>query len=78
MSVSNRTLLVGRGRVAGKLHEEQTVKMLEEHKKQVGKVIKVKIDDRTWIELPASMSGEQIEERRKLFLENQKNKNKRK
>lgn len=77
MSVLNRAPSARRGRVAGMSQEEHIVQMLKEHKKWVGEVILVKIDERTSIELPASMSREQIEERKILFLENQKNKNKR-
>lgn len=64
----------GRGRSPRKserLSQEEVVnQVLEEHKKSVGEVICIKIDARTSIELPASLSVEDRQKRVDNYIKN--------
>lgn len=74
MNVQSKAPSRGRGRTVKKnerlTQEEQVKQLLEDHKKTLGEVVCIKIDDRTSIELPASMSTEDREKRIKNYLKN--------
>lgn len=53
-----------------RLTQDEILKsLLEDHKKSQGEVVWIKIDDRTHIELPASLSEEDRKKRVKNYLE---------
>ncbi|WP_296939386.1 hypothetical protein [uncultured Dysgonomonas sp.] len=54
-----------------RLTQEEILKqILDDHKKSLGKVVCIKIDERTSIEVPASMSEEDRAKRIKNYLKN--------
>ncbi len=69
-----RALSRGRGRTVKKnerLSQEEVLnQILDDHKKNIGDVVCIKIDDRTSIELPASMSVEDREKRVENYIKN--------
>ena len=74
MEVQNKVPARRRGssvRKGDQLSQEEALKqLLESHKKSIGEVVWVKIDDRTHIELPANMSEKEREKRIKNYLMN--------
>ncbi|MBD8389297.1 hypothetical protein [Dysgonomonas sp. BGC7] len=74
MDVQSKTPSKGRGRVMKKperiSQEEMLKKILDDHKKSLGDVVWVRIDDRTHIELPANMSEADRNERIENYLKN--------
>lgn len=52
-----------------RLTQDEVLKnLLEDHKKTLGEVVWVKIDDRTYIELPASMSEKDRKDRIENYM----------
>lgn len=74
MNVQNKAPARGRGRVVRKperLTQEEILKqLLDDHKKSLGEVVCIKVDERTSIEVPASMSEEDRAKRVKAYLKN--------
>lgn len=74
MNLQNKAPSRGRGRSIKKNErlspEEQVKQLLSDHKKSLGEMICIKIDERTSIELPASMSISDREKRIKNYLKN--------
>ena len=74
MNVQNKAPSKGRGRSMRKIErltqEEILKQILDDHKKSLGEVICIEIDERTSIEVPASMSEEDRAKRIKNYLKN--------
>ena len=74
MSVQQTTTKAGR-RTAMKRSERQTPedtlrRIIEEHKKDMGETVWLKIDDRTHIEVAASLTEDERNKRVENYLEN--------
>lgn len=74
MSVFDKAPLQGRGRPMRRnvqqVQENSVQRMLDEHKKNQGEVICIRIDARTTIELSANLSEEERAKRIRDFMKN--------
>ncbi len=74
MGIQNKAPSRGRGNAMKKSErttaEEALRQLLDDHKKTLGEMIQIKIDNRTYIEVPASMSEEDRKKRVKNYLQN--------
>ena len=74
MNIENKAPARGRTRAMKKperLTQEEALKqLLEDHKKDLGEVVQIKVNDRTYIEVPANLTDSERSERVKNYLKN--------
>ncbi|MBK5722790.1 hypothetical protein JGH11_18115 [Dysgonomonas sp. Marseille-P4677] len=74
MNIENKAPARGRVRTmkkAERMTQEETLKqLLENHKKDLGDVVQIKVNERTYIEVPASLTETERRERVKNYLKN--------
>jgi len=74
MNVQNNISPKGKNRTMKKgerSSQEDTLRqLLDDHKNSLGEVIQIKIDNRTYIEIPANLSEEDRKDRVKNYLKN--------
>lgn len=81
MNIENKVPAKGRTRAMKKpermTQEEALKQLLEDHKKDLGEVVQIKVNERTYIEVPANLSEKERIERVKNYLKNISIENKR-